>query len=278
MQTKTMRRMSANELDGTHMKKTLIMGIVNVTPDSFSDGGRYVNASRAIEHAYQLIEEGADVLDVGAESTRPQSVAISQVEEWKRLEPVLKELCRNSSIPISIDTYKARTAAEALDLGVSVVNDVWGGLADPDMLPLVASAACDYIWMHNRKQPAETQPFETLMQETSDGIIRCLKSGIAKDRLWIDPGIGFGKNSQQNLVILQRLREYCQFDIPVLLGTSRKRFIGQVVGGEPYERLEGTMATVCLGIAAGVKAVRVHDVLPTVKTSRMTEAILYATE
>lgn len=256
--------------------KTLVMGIVNVTPDSFSDGGFYTSPSQAIEHAYRLIDEGADILDIGAESTRPHFTAISHAEEWQRLNPVLKELCGNHSVRISVDTCKARTASAALEMGVSVINDVWGGLADPDMLPLVAAAHCDYIWMHNRHQPAKADPFATLVQETKVGIERCLDSGVDRNRLWIDPGIGFGKTPEHNLMILQRLQTYCDSDFPVLLGTSRKSFIGHVVGGEPRERLEGSLATVCLGIAAGIKAVRVHDVLATIKTCRMTEAILYA--
>lgn len=254
------------------------MGIVNVTPDSFSDGGKYAAASMAIDHAYRLIEEGADILDIGAESTRPQFQAVAHEEEWQRLKPVLTELCRNSPVPISVDTYKARTAAAALDLGVTIINDIWGGLADKDMLRTVASSTCNYIWMHNRAEAVASGVFETLIQETKLGVDRCLTSGIEPSRLWIDPGVGFGKTPAQNLIVMKRLQEYCDLGFPVLLGTSRKRFIGMVVGGEPADRLEGTLATVCLGISAGVHAVRVHDVGACVKACRMTEAILYAHE
>lgn len=259
-------------------KRTKVMGIVNVTPDSFFDGGLYAPASSAIEHAYRLIEEGADILDIGAESTRPHFQAVAQEEEWRRLKPVLTELCRNSPVPISVDTYKARTAAAALEVGVTTINDIWGGLADEDMLRIIASSTCNYIWMHNRPEPVTSRVLETLTEETKLGIDRCLDAGIEPTKLWIDPGIGFGKTRAQNLIVMQRLQGYCELGFPVLLGTSRKGFIGMVVGGEPSDRLEGTLATVCLGVAAGVHTVRVHDVQACVKACRMTEAILYAHE
>ncbi|MCL6594093.1 MAG: dihydropteroate synthase [Alicyclobacillus sp.] len=253
--------------------RTLVMGIVNVTPDSFSDGGRYADPERAIAHAYRLVEEGADVLDIGAESTRPGAVPVTAAEEWRRLEPVLKELVAHAPVPLSVDTYKAEIAERALALGVHMINDVWGGLADPRMLTVVAEAGCPYIWMHNRQEPAQTAAFATLVQETQEGIARCLAAGIRADRLWIDPGIGFGKTFAQNLQVLKRLHEYCALGYPVLLGTSRKRFIGHILPDEPERRLEGTLATVALGVAAGVRMVRVHDVAPAVKTCRMVEAI-----
>lgn len=253
--------------------KTLVMGIVNVTPDSFSDGGKYFSSTDAIQQAYRLIEEGADVLDIGAESTRPNAIGVASDEEWGRLEPVLRELCRNSPIPISVDTFKPTTAARALQLGVQIVNDVWGGLHHPQMLELVADAKCDYIWMHNRLQPANSDAFDVLIQETRLGIERCLEAGILPDRLWLDPGIGFGKTKSQNLQVLQRMNEYCGLNYPVLLGTSRKSFIGNTLELGVSERLEGSLATVALGVWAGVSAVRVHDVQATVRTCRMVEAI-----
>lgn len=264
------RRMSVKE------SKTLVMGIVNVTPDSFSDGGRFYSPENAIRHAYRLIEEGADVLDIGAESTRPTSLEISPEEEWRRLEPVLQELCRNSPVPISVDTFKSQTASKSLELGADIINDVWGGLADPDMLSVIAEADCDYIWMHNRHQPALEDGFEVLLEETKAGIERCLEFGINSERLWLDPGIGFGKTYQHNLQALKRMDEYCALGFPVLLGTSRKSVIGNTLQVSVDERLEGSLATVSLGVWAGVKAVRVHDVKETVRTCRMVEAILYA--
>jgi dihydropteroate synthase len=257
-------------------QKTLVMGIVNVTPDSFSDGGKYFSPEDAIRHAYRLIEEGADLLDIGAESTRPNFHPVPHEEEWRRLEPVLSELCRNSPVPISVDTYKARTAARAIEMGAQIINDVWGGLQDPDMLSIVADAGCEYIWMHNRPAPAESDPFGVLMRETEAGVARCLDAGIAPDKLWIDPGIGFGKTYAHNLTILRRLHEYCDLNFPVLLGTSRKSVIGNTLNLPPDQRLEGSLATVVVGVMAGVRCVRVHDVLATVRACRMTEAILNA--
>lgn len=254
------------------------MGIVNVTPDSFSDGGKYFSTADAIRQAYRLIEEGADVLDIGAESTRPNANEVPVDEEWKRLEPILRELCKNSPVPISVDTFKVTTADRALHLGVKIVNDVWGGLHDPQMLALVAEAKCDYIWMHNRPEPVTTNVFDVLLHETRLGIERCLQAGILPDRLWLDPGIGFGKTGSQNLEVLRRMSEYCGLGYPVLLGTSRKSFIGNTLQLAVGERLEGSLATVALGVWAGVSAVRVHDVQATVRTCRMVEAITDAHE
>lgn len=256
-------------------RKIAVMGIVNVTPDSFSDGGRYFRARDAIQHAYQLIEEGADVLDIGAESTRPGHVSVDAQEEWKRLKPVLEELCKHTSCMISVDTYKSRVAQRALEMGVQIVNDIWGGLADCEMYDLIARYGCIYIWMHNRKNPPEGSGITELFQETRDGIERCLSKGIRPEQLWIDPGVGFGKTYVQNLAALRHLKEYCRLGYPVLLGTSRKSVIGQTLGTDTLHRLEGSLATVGHGISSGVRMVRVHDVQETVRFSRMMEAILY---
>ena len=167
-------------------KRTLVMGIVNVTPDSFSDGGAYFRPSDAIRHAYQLIEEGADIIDVGAESTRPGATVVSADEEWRRLEPVLVELTKHTSVVISVDTYKANIADRALDLGVHIINDVWGGLADPHMVRVIRDSGCNYIWMHNRHTPAPQDAFGTLVRETKSGIERFLEAGVQKEKLWID--------------------------------------------------------------------------------------------
>ncbi|GGJ09055.1 hypothetical protein GCM10010885_17700 [Alicyclobacillus cellulosilyticus] len=259
-------------------RRTLVMGIVNVTPDSFSDGGKYERPEDAIRHAYELIEQGADILDIGAESTRPGHTPVPAEEEWARLAPVLRELCRNSPVPISVDTYKAVTAARALELGVAMINDVWGGLADPMMLSIVAEAGCHYLWMHNRREVIARETFTTVMAETQAGIARCLQAGIAPERLWIDPGIGFGKTMPGNLVLLRRLREYCALGYPVVLGVSRKRVIGYVLNLPVHEREEGSLAAAAWGVEAGVAAVRVHDVRATVRVCRMVEAIRDAHE
>ncbi len=255
--------------------KTIVMGILNVTPDSFSDGGRYVDVEAAVAHALQLVNEGADVIDIGAESTRPDAAPVDETQEWRRLEPVLRELCGQLSVPVSVDTYKAGIAKRALECGVTIINDIWGGLADPDMLRVVAEAKCTYIWMHNRQSPAADQAVQVLLEETKVGLERCDAAGIDRNCVWLDPGIGFGKTYEQNLEVLRELSSFCALGQPVLLGTSRKSVIGKTVNRPPDNRLGGSLATVVLGVAAGVQAVRVHDVAETVQACRMTEAILH---
>lgn len=255
--------------------RTRVMGIVNVTPDSFSDGGRYIDPAAAVSHACRLMEEGADLVDLGAESTRPGATPMTAQAEWARLEPVLGELCGVLHFPVSVDTYHAETAHRALEAGAVVINDVWGGLADPDILRVAAEAGCTYVWMHNRERPAP-DGFAALLEETRVGVERCLNAGIKETQLWIDPGIGFGKTRADNLTVLRRLDEYCRIGYPVLLGSSRKRVVGETLGIPAQERLEGSLATVALGVWAGVSAVRVHDVLATVRTCRMVEAIAHS--
>lgn len=255
------------------MGRTQVMGIVNVTPDSFSDGGENLNPLQATRHALQLLDDGADILDVGGESTRPGYRPVAWEEEWKRLYPVLREVCTYPNCRVSVDTTKARIAARAIELGVDMINDVSGGYADSDMLAVVADAGCAYAWMHNRTEPAKADAFDTLISETKTGIARCLDRGVARDRLWIDPGIGFGKTYQQNLEVLARIDVYCQLGYPVLLGTSRKGLIGRTLGKLPRERLSGSLATVSLAVWNGVSAVRVHDVRETAEVCKMVEAV-----
>lgn len=256
--------------------KTVIFGILNVTPDSFSDGGRFQEVHRALEHAKHLVSEGADVIDVGAESTRPGFTPLTVEEEWSRLKPILQALTDEIPVPISVDTYKAEIAYRALECGVHIINDIWGGMRDKDILRVVADAKCHYIWMHNRDMPVHHGAVQILIDETQFGIDQALSCGIQPDKLWIDPGVGFGKTYEQNLLVLQQLSEYCKLNIPVLLGTSRKSVIGNTLAVPPTERLAGSIATVALGVQAGVKAVRVHDVLATRQTCRMVEAIIHA--
>ncbi|QQE81099.1 dihydropteroate synthase [Alicyclobacillus sp. SO9] len=256
-------------LDG----RTLVMGILNVTPDSFSDGGRFVDAERALRHAESMVTDGADIIDVGAESTRPTAQPLTADEEMARLEPILPALRSRVNVPISVDTYHSQTAEYALNHGADIINDVWGGLFDADILKVAAAYDCDYIYMHNRTEAVTAGAMETLVTETRAGIERCLKAGIAPGHLWIDPGIGFGKTYKQNLQILRRLGEYCSLGYPVLLGTSRKSVIGNTLQTVATDRLEGSLATVSAGVLKGVRAVRVHDVKETVRTCRMIEAI-----
>jgi len=252
------------------------MGIVNVTPDSFSDGGRFLDPDKALEHAQRLVQEGADIIDIGAESTRPQARELDADEEIRRLHTVLRELRQVVSVPISIDTYHARTALYALEQGVDIVNDVWGGTRDKDILSVVAESGCSYIFMHNRLEPTEEPMMAALLRETLQGVEACLAAGMEKSQIWIDPGIGFGKTYEQNLTILAHLKEFCELGYPVLLGTSRKSVIGKTLNLPAADRLEGSLATVALGVPKGVKAIRVHDVEATFRTCRMVEAILRA--
>lgn len=249
------------------------MGIINVTPDSFSDGNRYNTTEKALARAHQLIDEGADILDIGAESTRPGHQEVSAEEEWGRLLPVLRALCGKVSARISVDTMKAEVAERAAELGVDIINDVWGGLYGERMLSVVANAGCEYIWMHNRNTPVQGQGWEVLIEETKQGIERCLQAGISPHCLWIDPGIGFGKTHAQNLEVLARLEEYTSLGQPVLLGVSRKSVIGRTLELPVEERLEGSLAIASLGVWARVSCIRVHDVQATVRTCRMVEAI-----
>ncbi|MCL6454575.1 MAG: dihydropteroate synthase [Alicyclobacillus sp.] len=249
------------------------MGIVNVTPDSFSDGGRYLEPEAALAHARRLAAGGADMLDIGGESTRPGYHPVPWEEEWRRLEPVLRGIVHERLCDVvSVDTQKWQVAARALEVGVDMINDISGGV-EPEMLALVAEAGCSYVWMHNRPHAQEGCPFDTMYEETKAGIARCLDAGIRPEKLWIDPGVGFGKTQTQNLEILARLTEYCELGYPVLLGVSRKRVIRHAVGEQPEQIQLASVAAAAVGVWQGVAAVRVHDVWETAQVCRMVDAI-----
>ncbi len=254
--------------------RALVMGIINVTPDSFSDGGLSLAATDALAHAQRLEAEGADMLDVGAESTRPGHTPLSVDEEWARLAPVLEGLSLNSALPISVDTYKAETARRALEHGAHIVNDIWGFAHDPDMPHVVADFDAAAIVMHNRDEinPA-IDIIADMMAFFERAITRAESAGLPRARLVLDPGIGFGKSFEQNLTALRRLGELRALGLPLLLGTSRKSFIGKVVESTPAERLPGTIASNVIGLMAGVEIIRVHDVAEHVQAARVTEAI-----
>ncbi|HZB79630.1 MAG TPA: dihydropteroate synthase [Actinomycetota bacterium] len=262
-------------------ERTLVMGIVNVTPDSFSDGGMFDDADAAVKHGLQLLEEGADILDVGGESTRPGSIPVDEDEELARVLPVIEGLRREAPEAIlSVDTRKAAVASEALAAGTDVVNDIGAG-ADPGMFGVVASAGAGMVLMHMQGEPKTMQSeprygdvvgeVRSFLAERLGGAVA---AGIGRDRLCVDPGIGFGKTPDQNLALLHELAMFRQLGRPVLLGTSRKSTIGHVLDLPAHERLEGTLATTALGIAAGVDIVRVHDVLANVRAARMSDAVL----
>jgi dihydropteroate synthase len=262
-------------------KKTYIMGILNVTPDSFSDGGLYFDKSSAIERAYQIVEEGADIIDIGGESTRPGSEPISIDEELKRTIPVIESIVKKIEVPISIDTYKSGVAKSALDAGASMVNDISGLRFDPRMSEVVYEYKVPVVIMHIKGTPKDMQVnpvYEALIPEIMDyfrmGITIATRAGIAEDKIIIDPGIGFGKTFDHNLEIINNLQVFTLLEKPILIGPSRKAFIGKILGEVPVtERLEGTAAAVAISIMNGANIIRVHDVKEMVKVAKVADSI-----
>lgn len=244
-------------------KKTLIMGILNITPDSFSDGGDYLDIDKAIEHAKDMVRDGADIIDVGGMSTRPGHEEVSVEEEINRVIPVIKRLTKEIDALISIDTYRWEVAEKALELGVHIVNDVWGLQYDEgQMAKLISKYDCLVVVMHNQDDKEYEKDIILSMREFFNKSFSLIDNNkISRERVFIDPGIGFGKGFDENIEVLKRLDELKDI-APILLGTSRKRFIGTLLNGvPPKERCEGTIATSILGIEKGVEIVRVHDVL-----------------
>lgn len=262
-------------------QKTYIMGILNVTPDSFSDKGLFFEKSAAIEHALRMAEDGADIIDIGGESTRPGSDPVPLEEELGRTIPVIEAIAREVPVPISIDTYKAEVAMRALDAGASMVNDISGLRYDPGMQKVVSSYKVPVVIMHIKGKPKDMQnntQYEALIPEMldyiRDGIRMASGAGIASDMIIIDPGIGFGKTFEQNLSIIHNLHEFTLLEKPVLIGLSRKAFIGGVLGNAPPgERLEGTAASAAIAIMNGANIIRVHDVKEMVRVAKVADAI-----
>jgi dihydropteroate synthase len=263
-------------------QRTLVMGILNVAPDSFSDGGRFLESSKAVAHALQMVEDGADIIDVGGESTRPGSDPISAEEEIARVVPVIEQIAAKTDIAISVDTYKAEVARAAIDAGACMVNDISGASFDPKMVSLIAESKCPAIVMHIKGTPKtmqENPQYSDLMGEITSFLYERVRtlvaSGVDERLLMIDPGFGFGKTVEHNLEILRRLRELKSIGRPIVVGTSRKSTIGKVLGDLPVEeRLEGTAATVAIAIAHGADVVRVHDVKEMTRVARMTDAVV----
>lgn len=255
-------------------KRTLIMGILNITPDSFSDGGRYYNFNDAISQAEAMVEEGADILDIGAESTRPGHEIVSAEEEWNRLQPILKTILEHIKIPVSVDTYKAAVAAKALAAGAHLINDVWGLQKDPDMAKVVGEYQVPVIVMHNQEGTAYHHLLGDIFSYLRQSIKLAEAYGLSGDQIIIDPGIGFGKTTDQNLEVMARLAEFKTLGHPVLLGTSRKSMIGNTLNLPVDQRLEGTLATSVLGVAAGVDIIRVHDVQANSRAIQMADAVV----
>jgi dihydropteroate synthase len=259
-------------------KRPAIMGVLNVTPDSFSDGGRYLEPPVAIAHAKRLAAEGADILDIGAESTRPYggAVRVAPDEERQRLDPVLPAVVA-LGIPVSIDTLKAAVAAWALETGAAIVNDVWGLQRDPDMARVIAEHNAPIIIMHNRES---ADPAIDIVADVTEFFSRSLEiaweAGIRHDRIVLDPGIGFGKTAEQSLICIARLHTFRSFGLPLLIGASRKRFINAIVPSEPAERLGGSLAAHLVAAENGAAIIRVHDVGATVQALAVAAAIRHA--
>ena len=255
--------------------RPLVMGILNVTPDSFSDGGQFLDPATAIAHAGQMAAQGADILDIGAESTRPYGGAkpVSADDEMARLAPVLPAAVK-LGLPVSIDTIKSAIATWALDQGAAIVNDVWGLQHDPDMAPLVAARGVPVIVMHNREAADETIDIVAdVIAFFSRSLEIAARAGIALDKIVLDPGIGFGKTPEQSIVCIARLAEFKRFGLPLLVGASRKRFINSVSPSPPDQRIGGSIASHLWAIENGAAIIRVHDVAETVQALRMAAAI-----
>lgn len=274
-------RLRDQELDCS--SRTLVMGVLNVTPDSFSDGGRFYDPVKAVQHGLKLARDGADIIDVGGESTRPGSEGIPVQEEMRRVIPVIEALAREVKVPISVDTYKSEVAARALEAGAAMVNDISAMRFDPRMAEVIAEYGVPVVLMHMLGTPKDMQldpRYKDLLGEILDflraRIEWAVSRGIAEDQIIVDPGIGFGKTLEHNLSLLKNLSRFSCLGRPILLGTSRKSFIGKILGVDVDQREEGTAATVALGICNGANIVRVHDVARMVPVVRVTDAVMKA--
>ena len=251
-----------------------IMGILNVTPDSFSDGGKFNNMDSALKHAEEMIRDGADIIDIGGESTRPGHQVITDEEEIARVTPVIEAVKRNFDIPVSIDTYKSAVAEAALQAGADLVNDIWGFRHDEKVAQLTAEYGAACCLMHNRHEPV----YNDFLQDVADDMKECLRiaknAGIPDDKIILDPGVGFGKTFEHNLMITNHFDVLLKLGYPVLLGISRKSMIGLALDLPVDERVEGTLATSVIGVMKGCSFVRVHDIKENRRAIQMTEAIL----
>ena len=255
-------------------ERTYVMGIINVTPDSFSGDGLGTDVDAALAHALRFQDEGADILDVGGESTRPGHAPVDEDEELRRVIPLIERLAGSATTPISVDTYKAGVARRALAAGATMVNDIWGLRRDPEMAGVVAEAGVPVVVMHNQEAPIYKDVVADVMAILRESLRRAEAAGIPREWVIVDPGIGFAKRPEHSLELLRRLGELRALGCPVLVGTSRKSSIGAVLGLPVEERLEGTAATVAIAIANGADIVRVHDVKAMVRVARMSDAIV----
>lgn len=264
------------EFDTEH--HTYVMGILNVTPDSFSDGGKYRDPDAALFHAEKMVEEGADILDVGGESIRPGYVQVTEEEEICRVTPVIERLKREFDIPVSVDTYKSTVAGAAIQAGADMINDIWGLKYDPEMAGLIAESGAACCLMHNRKKAEYSQFLPDFLEDMREVVRLARTAGIRREKMILDPGVGFGKTYEMNLEIIRHLEILHELELPVLLGTSRKSVIGMTLDLPPDEREEGTLVTTVYAVQKRCAFVRVHDVKKNRRAILMTEALMGAGE
>lgn len=264
-------------------QRTYVMGILNVTPDSFSDGGQYLDPGRAVARGLEMVAQGADLIDVGGESTRPGAEPVPVEEELRRVIPVIRRLAREVRVPISIDTYKVRVAEAAVDAGARLLNDISAGRFDPEMPRLAARTGLPLVVMHMKGTPRTMQEapwYEDVVGEVDqffrERIQALTEAGVAREQLILDPGLGFGKRTQDNLVLLGQLGRFRHWGLPLLVGPSRKSFLGEVLGTPPQDRLEGTLAAVVTAVVQGADLVRVHDVEAIDRARRVVDALVRA--
>ncbi|SES22554.1 dihydropteroate synthase [Gracilibacillus ureilyticus] len=260
--------------DFHYSKQTLIMGILNITPDSFSDGGNYSTVEKAVEQAKRMEQDGAHIIDIGGESTRPGHKAVSEKEELARVIPVIETLSNEVNLPISIDTYKAEVAKQAVNAGASIINDVWGAKREPKIAKVAAEYNVPIILMHNRKEAVYQSFVEDMLSDVKESVQIALDAGVDRNNIILDPGVGFAKSYEQNILAMKNLDKLKQLGYPVLLATSRKSVIGQTLDLPVDQRDEGTGATVCFGINKGVELVRVHNVEMTVRMAKMMDVLI----
>ncbi|WP_077620180.1 dihydropteroate synthase [Bacillus sinesaloumensis] len=255
-------------------KKTMIMGILNITPDSFSDGGSYVDLDAAIKHAKEMVEDGADIIDIGGESTRPGYERISDEEEVARVVPIIKALVKEVHVPLSIDTYKSEVAKQAIEAGAHIINDIWGAKADLKMAEVAATYGVPIILMHNRDNKNYKKLIEDMIADLEESIQIAKDAGVKDHNIILDPGVGFAKTFENNIETMRQLDRFKELGYPILLGTSRKSFIGKIFDLPPTERDEATGATTCHGIQKGCDIVRVHNVKLNARLAKMMDVLV----
>ena len=253
--------------------KTYVCGILNVTPDSFSDGGKFNKLDAALYHAEEMIEEGAMLIDIGGESTRPGYTMISDEEEIERVVPVIEALKSRFDVPLSLDTYKSKVAKAGIESGIDLINDIWGFKYDKAMAKVVADSGLPICIMHNRDNTDYTDFMTDVVSDLKESVDMAITAGIERDKLILDPGVGFAKNLEQNIIVMKELERLNCFKLPILLGTSRKSVIGLTLDLPKDERVEGTLVTTVLAVIKGCMFVRVHDVKENIRTIKMAEAL-----